>query len=63
MSGGIAYINCGDWAESCTAVVEHADGRMELVRWHDDTLLNFSKQENKLSEDRLPEPVLQNKSL
>ena len=30
---GITYINCGDWVDSCTAVVEHADGRMELVRW------------------------------
>ena len=30
---GFAYINCGDWVDSCTAVVEHTDGRMELVRW------------------------------
>ncbi len=30
---GITYINCGDWVDSCTAVVEHMDGRMELVRW------------------------------
>jgi UDP-2,3-diacylglucosamine pyrophosphatase LpxH len=30
---GIAYINTGDWVESCTAVVEHFDGRMELIRW------------------------------
>ena len=30
---GITYINCGDWVDSCTAVVEHPDGRMELVRW------------------------------
>jgi UDP-2,3-diacylglucosamine pyrophosphatase LpxH len=29
----ITYINCGDWVDSCTAVVEHMDGRMELVRW------------------------------
>ncbi|HMN97346.1 MAG TPA: UDP-2,3-diacylglucosamine diphosphatase [Phycisphaerales bacterium] len=26
-----AYYNCGDWIESCTALVEHHDGRMELV--------------------------------
>jgi UDP-2,3-diacylglucosamine pyrophosphatase LpxH len=31
--GGFAYINTGDWVESCTAVVEHMDGRMEIVRW------------------------------
>ena len=30
---GITYINCGDWVDSCTAIVEHADGRMELVHW------------------------------
>jgi UDP-2,3-diacylglucosamine pyrophosphatase LpxH len=28
---GITYINDGDWVESCTALVEHADGRMEIV--------------------------------
>ncbi|HRP79891.1 MAG TPA: UDP-2,3-diacylglucosamine diphosphatase, partial [Aquamicrobium sp.] len=27
---GLAYINTGDWVESCTAVVEHADGTMEI---------------------------------
>jgi UDP-2,3-diacylglucosamine pyrophosphatase LpxH len=32
---GITYINCGDWVDSCTAVVEHADGRMELVHWRE----------------------------
>lgn len=32
--GGTAYINCGDWVDSCTAIVEHADGRLELVEWH-----------------------------
>jgi UDP-2,3-diacylglucosamine pyrophosphatase LpxH len=30
---GLTYINCGDWVDSCTAIVEHHDGRMELVRW------------------------------
>ena len=28
---GIRYINCGDWVESCTAIVEHYDGRLELI--------------------------------
>ena len=31
--GDISYINTGDWVESCTAVVEHFDGRMEIVHW------------------------------
>ena len=30
---GITYINDGDWVESCTALVEHADGRMEILEW------------------------------
>jgi UDP-2,3-diacylglucosamine pyrophosphatase LpxH len=30
---GTAYINCGDWVDSCTAIVEHLDGRLELVDW------------------------------
>jgi len=30
---GVRYINCGDWVESCTAVVEHADGRFEIIAW------------------------------
>ena len=30
---GVAYVNTGDWVESCTAVVEHYDGAFELIRW------------------------------
>ena len=32
-ANGVTYINCGDWVDSCTAIVEHLDGRMELVHW------------------------------
>jgi UDP-2,3-diacylglucosamine pyrophosphatase LpxH len=28
---GLTYINCGDWVESCTALVEHHDGRLEIL--------------------------------
>jgi UDP-2,3-diacylglucosamine pyrophosphatase LpxH len=31
--GGVLYVNDGDWVESCTALVEHEDGRLELVDW------------------------------
>jgi UDP-2,3-diacylglucosamine pyrophosphatase LpxH len=34
---GVTYINTGDWVESCTAVLEHFDGTMELVRWQNTT--------------------------
>jgi UDP-2,3-diacylglucosamine pyrophosphatase LpxH len=30
---GFAYVNCGDWVESCTAVVERFDGRLHMVDW------------------------------
>lgn len=30
---GLAYLNTGDWVESCTAVVEHYDGRMEVLHY------------------------------
>ena len=30
---GVLYVNDGDWVESCTALVEHEDGRLELVDW------------------------------
>ena len=31
---GMTYLNCGDWVDSCTAIVEHLDGRMELIHHH-----------------------------
>ena len=31
--GDITYYNDGDWVESCTALVEHADGHMEIIDW------------------------------
>ena len=34
---GLKYINCGDWVESCTAIVEHHNGKLELLRYTDET--------------------------
>ena len=30
---GIAYMNSGDWVENCTALVEHMDGRWEIIKY------------------------------
>jgi UDP-2,3-diacylglucosamine pyrophosphatase LpxH len=30
---GVTYYNDGDWVESCTALVEHGDGRIEIIDW------------------------------
>ncbi len=32
---GIHYLNSGDWVESLTAIVEHLDGRFELIDFKD----------------------------
>jgi len=41
--GDLNYYNCGDWVESGTALVEHHDGRIELVRWLDGAAARKSK--------------------
>ena len=33
MIDGIHYLNDGDWVESCTALVEHFDGKWEILHW------------------------------
>jgi len=35
---GVLYCNDGDWVESRTALVEHADGRLEIIHWGGQTL-------------------------
>ncbi|UTJ06444.1 UDP-2,3-diacylglucosamine diphosphatase [Arcobacter roscoffensis] len=32
---GIEYLNCGDWVESCTAIVETFDGEFKIIDWLD----------------------------
>jgi UDP-2,3-diacylglucosamine pyrophosphatase LpxH len=29
--GNVSYFNCGDWVETCSAVVENYDGSIELL--------------------------------
>jgi len=38
---GTLYLNDGDWVESCTALVEHEDGRLELLDWAARQRLSF----------------------
>jgi UDP-2,3-diacylglucosamine pyrophosphatase LpxH len=33
---GTLYCNDGDWVESRTALVEHLDGQLELLHWHEE---------------------------
>ena len=39
MIEGTLYCNDGDWVESLTALVEHQDGRLEIVHWPDERIL------------------------
>jgi UDP-2,3-diacylglucosamine pyrophosphatase LpxH len=36
--GEVTYYNDGDWVESCTALVEHFDGTMEILHWTEEML-------------------------
>jgi UDP-2,3-diacylglucosamine pyrophosphatase LpxH len=49
---GIKYMNDGDWVESCTALVEHHDGRWEIITWtkeQDHVDVNNNSNEHKQS--------------
>ena len=32
---GVQYLNCGDWVESCTAIVETLEGEFKIINWLD----------------------------
>jgi UDP-2,3-diacylglucosamine pyrophosphatase LpxH len=42
----IDYYNCGDWVESCTAIIEHYDGHMELIDAHE-VICDYNKRQEK----------------
>ena len=51
--GDIHYLNSGDWVESLTAIIEHNDGRMELIQY--EKFLNSLQATVRAAE--VPEPV------
>jgi hypothetical protein len=50
---GVLYVNDGDWVESCTAVVEHFDGRLEILDWS--RLRGWSPLERRAASPSVPE--------
>jgi UDP-2,3-diacylglucosamine pyrophosphatase LpxH len=36
---GVEYLNCGDWVESCTALIEDFDGKIKLIHFHENDAL------------------------
>ena len=60
MIGDIHYLNSGDWVESLTAIVEHHDGRFELVEFKD-FIATYPRPQTEPAEDveePLPFPVI-----
>jgi UDP-2,3-diacylglucosamine pyrophosphatase LpxH len=52
---GVVYMNDGDWVESMTALVEHHDGRWEIVTWTketDNVVVDNTSSEHKQSKRR-----------
>jgi UDP-2,3-diacylglucosamine pyrophosphatase LpxH len=45
--GPVTYYNDGDWVESCTALVEHADGTLEILDWAERKRLEAVQPEGK----------------
>jgi UDP-2,3-diacylglucosamine pyrophosphatase LpxH len=41
----VEYYNDGDWVEGCTALVEHFDGRMELLYWPEEVARREAAQD------------------
>ena len=65
---GVTYMNDGDWVESCTALVEHWDGRWEIITWTkekdnvgiDNTSSSLKRLKRRAGTSRvdIPRPVL-----
>jgi len=50
---GVLYANDGDWVESLTALVEHHDGRLEILDWSE----AMARQAARPALQRKPEAV------
>ena len=44
MIDGVEYLNCGDWVESCTALVEDFDGKIKLIHFHENDVLRSGRR-------------------
>jgi hypothetical protein len=43
MIDGVQYLNCGDWVESCTALIEDFDGKIKLIHFHENDVLRAGR--------------------
>jgi UDP-2,3-diacylglucosamine pyrophosphatase LpxH len=54
----ITYVNDGDWVESCTALVEHFDGRLEILHWAKLRSWSMIRRAREAPEGELTEPLI-----
>ena len=54
---GVTYCNDGDWVESLTALVEHEDGRFELLYWPRNQAISIPLDESLPMPTPLPQPM------
>jgi UDP-2,3-diacylglucosamine pyrophosphatase LpxH len=54
---GILYGNCGDWVESCTALVEDFAGNLSIVRWVEESARLLEEVSPEARADEEPAPV------
>ena len=47
---GMTYANCGDWVENCSALIEHHDGRLEVIYVERDAPVGVSPPAEELEE-------------
>ena len=52
--GDVLYVNDGDWVESCTALVEHFDGSLEILDW---PRIRAAESRAAMAPARFPAPV------
>ena len=54
--GKVTYYNCGDWVESCTALVEGDDGILSMINYHPFSAGQMSR--NRMTESLSDDPNL-----
>ena len=54
---GVLYANDGDWVENCSALAEHRDGRLEIIRW---TQKRGRKLKSRMPDEAPAELILEN---
>jgi len=55
--GPVTYVNDGDWVKSCTALVEHYDGRLEILEWAKLRSWSMIARARATAEGELTEPL------